>query len=168
MCRHSGTSYVTSTAVRYLTANFWQDSWVSPIYYDPVSGLYIQTFPPEHDEFLEKYGQRIEVPEPPEPQHGGWIYEEEEHSRARAQSPGFHYYSGHTSTSFDSSEVAMSSPVSDYEAASMLQYIASPPVAAAQPGERGVPRSATWSGDYNARPDVSLVRISHLLLRANH
>ena len=103
--------------------------------YDPVSGLYIQTFPPEHHEFLQKYGLRIEVLEHPEPWHSGWAHDEDNHSSAQAQLPwpGFHYHP--SDTSVDSSKVAIPSPVSDYEAISMLKYIASPPIAAAQPSK---------------------------------
>lgn len=124
--------------------------------YDPTSGLYIQTFPPEHHEFLEKYGQRIEMPEHPEPQYVGWAYENDARAGAhkRLQSPGFHYNPGHSSYPVGSEAPSMSSPASDYEAASMLQYIASPPMTAAQTGEQGIPRSAAWSGDYSARLDV--------------
>ena len=82
------------------------------------------------------------------------MYADDNHSTeyVRLQSPGFHYHPTH------SSEVAMSSSDSDYEPTSVLQYVAPPP---AQPTEHGVPRSATWSGDYSACPETALdVRFS--------
>ena len=105
---------------------FSQDSWVSPVTYDPASGLYIQTFPPEHHEFLQKYGQPIEVSDYPD---SGWVYADDT-EQVQLQSQGFHYREVAASSS-DTAEY--------YEAASMLQYIASPP---------------PWSDDYNACPDT--------------
>ena len=49
---------------------FSKDSWVSPVTYNPASGLYIQTFPLEHHKFLQKYGQYIEVPDYP---NSSWV-----------------------------------------------------------------------------------------------
>ena len=99
-----------------------QDPWVSPIHYDPASGLYVQTFRPEDKEFLEKYGQHI-VPEYLELQHSG--YHEEELS-----------------------DVSISSSVNDdSQATSMLQYTALSPLTVAQPVEHGIPKSAMGSGN---------------------
>lgn len=145
-----------------------QDSWVSPIHYDPASGLYTQTFPPEYEEFLEEYGQRIEVPEYPELPNSGCVYEED-HSKTQAQlqPPEFQYYPDHTLASTELSEVSMWSPVNDHsEATSIVQYITSPPRAAARPIEHSVPRSDTGLDDYTLRPDVLPVSILVCLLLA--
>ena len=115
--------YISYDGRRYLLmAKFPQDPWVSPIHYDPASGLYVQTFQPEDEEFLEKYGQRI-VPEYPELQHSSY-YEEE------------------------LSEVSISSFVNDdSQATSMLQYTTLSPFTVAQPVEHGIPQSAMGSGN---------------------
>ena len=111
---------------------FSQDSWVSPVTYDPASGLYIQTFPPEHHKFLQKYGQCIEVSDYPD---SSWVYANNtEHVQLQLQ--GFHYCEIAASSS-DTAEY--------YEAAPMLQYIAPPP---------------PWLDDCNACSDTSFgVRI---------
>jgi len=87
--------------------------------YDPVSGLYIQTFPEEHAEFLRKFGY---IPEISDPEQEGWSYNDGQTHTAQSEQPSGFYYNpdGY------SPDVSMVSPVSDDDGASMLQYIASP------------------------------------------
>lgn len=131
--------------------------------YDPVSGLYTQTFPPEHQAFLEKYGQHIDIPEPPlaqELQQYGWVYEEGNAFSTQAQQPmGFHYYPANALGTIDS-EISMALCPVDHEVAYMLQYIMSLPVTVAQSYKQATPATTPWAGNFNnhkAVPNVSVL-----------
>jgi hypothetical protein len=84
--------------------------------YDPASGLYLQTFPEEHAEFLRKFGY---IPELSDSDKEGWSYNDGQTHTAHSEQPsGFDYNPAGYSPDV--------SPVSDDDGASMSQYIASP------------------------------------------
>lgn len=151
-----------------LTDVFPQESFVSPVTYDPTSGLYIQTFPPEHEEFLRKYGQHIEIPDNDEDsQRFGWTYHEACNPNEQIQRPtGFHYnYNADYHAAASQAEVAMSSPVSEHDATFMLQYIASPTPAPNQVHNPQAERTISPAALYGAE-NVSLQDIYYQVMRS--
>ncbi|KIM78853.1 hypothetical protein PILCRDRAFT_823959 [Piloderma croceum F 1598] len=123
-----------------------ENSFVSPVTYDPVSGLYIQTFPEEHVEFVHKYGQRIDIPEP-----SGWSYYDSQFPMA--QPSGFYYNNGtYQPAAAEPMDVPVALSESDEDAKSMLQYMASPPSVPAQTHHQYVNNTMASCAPCNGAP----------------
>ena len=127
--------------------------------------MYIQTFPEEHVDFVHKYGQRIDIPEPSTNLYeGGWSYYDSQLASAQPEQPsGFYYH--HPTYQPASAELmaaSIASRESDVDATSMLQYIASPPSVAAQTHHQYVNNTTVSTAPYDdapASPNVSAMCI---------
>jgi hypothetical protein len=107
-----------------------QESFVSPVTYDPKTGLYIQTFPEEHTEFLRTYGQRIEIPESNDSR---WSYSDVQFATGHSeQKNSFYYNPGSYQVPSEPLDNSMTSPIDDDHDLSMMQYTRSPTPAPAQ------------------------------------
>lgn len=130
---------------------FGQDSFVSPVTYDPASGLYIQTFPEEHAEFLRKFGQHIDIPEPDDSYQGEWSYYDAQTSKAQFEQPsGFYYNARSHSAPPEEHEASTSSLASNDDGTSMMQYMTSPALAATRVHHQYVDNTIAPAALYNS------------------
>lgn len=126
-----------------LTGVILQKPWVSPVTYDPTTGIYTQTFPEEYHDFLRKFGQYIEFPEddsPPQQQYG-WSYQDANRSNPEVEQPSGFKYNPETYQMQPPAPVytpSLSSSLSDEDAALMREYIASPVLASPSPPHQRV------------------------------
>jgi hypothetical protein len=105
------------------TEIFRQEPFVSPVTYDPKTGLYNQTFPEEHTEFLRKYGRRIEIPESCDSE---WSYSDAQFATGQSeQQNGCYYNPGSYQAPSEPLDTSISSPMDDGDCTSMMQHITS-------------------------------------------
>jgi hypothetical protein len=157
---------VQNSVAGSFTDVFSQNSFVSPVTYDPVSGMYIQTFPAEHVEFVQKYGQRIELPEPSNLYGGGWSYYDSQYPREQPGQPsGFYYHNvTYQSAAAEPMNASLASPESDEDVKSMLQYIASPPSVPAQTHHQYVNNTMASTAPHNGVPATPNVSATYFFL----